>query len=407
VRIVYLTGYWPPARYASGILSAIDNLRPALESLGHEVRIVAMNGERSSDDHNVAYVRESLTTPRPLAAVLNRMPSRWRHFELAPRRAAVALADAMGDVLEMEESNGWVSIVAARTPLPIVMRLHGPYFLTGAPETGGAYSAFDRERLRRERRAFADAPFISAPSRFVLSEVRRHTGLTLANAAVVPNAAPNMAPELCWRRDAADRDHVLYVGRFDKIKGADIALAAFAAAARSRPNLRLTFVGDTKGRTLEYQGARLDFDAYVAAAFGPDIARRVTNAGRLPLTEVFALRAHASVVVISSRIEMFPLAALEAAAAGAPIAACAVGGVPEILNDGEEALLTPPENAEALGAAIGMLADDRDLAARLGASAQGRAARDFAPGTVARAALSVYEQAIALNRAQRRTARGA
>lgn len=407
MRIVYLTGYWPPARYASGILTAIDNLRPALESLGHDVRIVAMNGERSPDDRNVAYVRESLTTPRPLAAVLNRMPSRWRHFELAPRRAAIALAAETGDVLEMEESNGWVSIIAARTPLPIVMRLHGPYFLTGAPETGGDYSAFDRERLRRERRAFADAPFISAPSRFVLGEVRRHTGLALVNAAVVPNAAPEMAPAFCWRRDAADRDHVLFVGRFDRIKGADIALAAFAAAARARPNLRLTFVGDTQGRTIEHQGSRLEFDAYVAAAFGPDIARRVTNAGRLSLADVFALRARASVVVLSSRIEMFPLAALEAAAAGAPIAACAVGGVPEILTDGEDGLLTPPADADALGAAIGRLIDDRDLAARLGASAQRRAARDFAPGAVARAALSVYEQAIALDRAQRTTARGA
>ncbi len=80
--------------------------------------------------------------------------------------------------------------------------------------------------------------------------------------------------------------------------------------------------------------------------------------------------------VLASRWEGLPVAVMEACALGLPIVATAVGGVAEELTDGVDALLVPPADPEALAAAIGRLVDDPALAARLGTSAQEKAA-DF------------------------------
>jgi glycosyltransferase involved in cell wall biosynthesis len=83
------------------------------------------------------------------------------------------------------------------------------------------------------------------------------------------------------------------------------------------------------------------------------------------------------VAVLSSRREGSPLAMLEYMAGGAPIVATAVGGVPELIQDGEHGLLVPPNNPPALAAAIDRLLGDRVLAARLGAAAKARQRAEY------------------------------
>lgn len=80
---------------------------------------------------------------------------------------------------------------------------------------------------------------------------------------------------------------------------------------------------------------------------------------------------------LPSLAEGSPNALLEAMACGLPAVACAVGGVPEIVEDGVSGLLVPPADAGALGAALGRLAADRELCRRLGTTARQRVENDF------------------------------
>jgi glycosyltransferase involved in cell wall biosynthesis len=89
-------------------------------------------------------------------------------------------------------------------------------------------------------------------------------------------------------------------------------------------------------------------------------------AGLLGACDAFAL---------ASRWEGSPLAVMEAMAAGLPVAATAVGGVPELLQDGESGILAPPGDPAELGRALARLAKDPGLRRRMGAAAQERARR--------------------------------
>ncbi len=92
--------------------------------------------------------------------------------------------------------------------------------------------------------------------------------------------------------------------------------------------------------------------------------------------------------------EPFGLVALEAAAAGKAIVASDIGGLRDIVVDGETGLMVPPEDRAALSAAMQRLIADADLRQRLGAAARERAAQ-FSPGTIVPQFERAYEAAIA------------
>jgi glycosyltransferase involved in cell wall biosynthesis len=74
--------------------------------------------------------------------------------------------------------------------------------------------------------------------------------------------------------------------------------------------------------------------------------------------------------VLSSAWENLPHAAVEALAVGTPVVSTAVGGVPEVVSDGDNGLLVPPNDPDALAAALRRMLDDDELHARLAACAQ-------------------------------------
>ncbi len=166
--------------------------------------------------------------------------------------------------------------------------------------------------------------------------------------------------------------------RLDPIKGAEDLLEGFLKAAATRPPLRLFLGGDgpLKERLLE-------------RARRSPLANRVAIGGSwidpadvLPALDLFAL---------TSRNEGMGRALVEAMACGLPVVASAVGGVPEVLEEGGAGLLIPPADPEAVALAIGRLADDGASTAALAQRARTRSIA-FGAGRMVRVLLRVYEE---------------
>ncbi len=155
---------------------------------------------------------------------------------------------------------------------------------------------------------------------------------------------------------------VVFVGSLTYVKGVDVLLNALASLPPDRrPSVRLVgpAVDETFAKSLMAQTRR------------DGLASSVTFVGSLPPDEVAREMSEAAVVVVPSRSEALPRVVLEALAAGAPVVASNVGGVPEIVQDGVTGILVPPGDVQALASALDrVLAND---ALRHELSSSGRA----------------------------------
>ena len=145
--------------------------------------------------------------------------------------------------------------------------------------------------------------------------------------------------------------------------------AAFvvAAAARLSPEKGLDVLLEA-ARLRRHMTFLVAGDGPLFSALSQGLPPNVTLLGRL--ADIRPLLAAADVLAVPSRREGQGIAALEAMAAGVPVAASRVGGLGEMLTEGETALLVPPGDPEALAAALGRLQSDPRLRANLAASGQ-------------------------------------
>ncbi len=105
------------------------------------------------------------------------------------------------------------------------------------------------------------------------------------------------------------------------------------------------------------------------------------------------LLSQADVLCVPSRSEGLGLSALEAMASGVPVVASRVGGLPEVILDGETGLLVPPEDPEALRVALKTLLDDPKLRKAMGEAGKNRARAMFDAKTMQKKTRAVWEEA--------------
>ena len=347
-----------------------------LRAAGHEVVPFAVAEERT------------LPTPvRPLLPAAAGSGSRTRFGEAwagtwSPRayRALVQVVDEVRpDVAHVHHvfERLTVSVLDAlqRRGVPTVMTLHDykpvcpnfRLFTDGAPCTrclSGRYVNVVRHRClegsrwrsvaaaadayaSRARGVYERVDRFLAPSAFLRDRVVEG-GLPAERVQVLPNpvvAAASLRPS------APGPPVVLYASRLVAVKGVDTLLDA---AARLPAGVRVRLAGS--GRLERAVRSRVAVEGLPVDVLGP-----------LPPERVAAeLRAAAVAVLPALWWENCPMAVLEAAAHGVPVVASAVGGVPELVDDGGTGLLVPPGDAAALAGALTRLLSDPAEADRLG-----------------------------------------
>jgi glycosyltransferase involved in cell wall biosynthesis len=368
VRVLVVSGIWPPD--VGGPATHAPEIADGLRVRGHHVEIVTT---ASAPPAPRAY---------PVHHVSRTLPPGVRHAAVS---ALVARHARQADVVYAASMLGRSSVGTILSRTPLVIKVGGdPAFerslrrgLFGGTLADFQYAALGRRAsaLRRWRTvAVRRAAHVFCPSEF-LRGIVLSWGLPPERVSVLPNATPRL-PELeardeLRRRFGIDGPALAFAGRLTQAKALDVALDALDQL----DGVSLLLAGDGEER------ARLAARANGRARF----------LGALPRERVLELFAAADAAVLSSAWENFPHTLVEALAVGTPVIATSVGGVPEIVTDGENGLLVPSGDPDALAAAVRRYFADDALRARLRAAAA-RSVERFSPEHVLDTLESVLER---------------
>jgi glycosyltransferase involved in cell wall biosynthesis len=349
VRVVVVSGIWPPD--PGGPASHAPALADFLMERGHTVEVVTTaDAPPAVRSYPIAW------TPR-------RSPLRHARTALLVRTAA-----RRADVVYATSMIRRAAIGTRLVRRPLVVKLVSDEVFERATRSGrykGTLDEFQRVRgdlrtrfLRATRNAAVrSARHVFCPSAY-LRAVALGWGLDARRLSVLPNPAPeppHLPDRAALREELALEGNVLvFAGRLGPQKDVGTLLEALVEV----PAVTLDIAGDGPERApLEQRAGELGLDD------------RVRFLGSVPRDTVLRLFSAADASVLPSAWENFPHTVVEALAVGCPVIATAVGGVPEVVVDGENGLLVPARDAQALAAAIARFFSDDGLRDRLAGAA--------------------------------------
>jgi glycosyltransferase involved in cell wall biosynthesis len=348
MNVLIVSGIWPPD--VGGPASHGPEVARYLLEQGHSVRAVVTADAKPADEP---------------------FPVHWirRSYPLGVRHAAATFEIArLAHSADVVYSTGMFARTAAGATIarrPYVLKLTGDPAFERARARGIAHGTIETfDSMERDWRlkplrtlrylTVAGARHVIVPSAF-LQEFARDWGVSPDRLTVIPNALPIIQPDGKSRDElrrefGMDGPTVAFAGRF----GPQKALDALVAAVASVDGVVLFLAGD---------------------GVPPPAAPRVRTLGALSRGRTLDLFAAADASVLASTWENFPHTVVESLSVGTPVIATAVGGVPEVVDDGVNGLLVPANDKEAFAAALRRYFADDELRGRLRAAAAGSVER--------------------------------
>ncbi|BCY13818.1 glycosyltransferase family 4 protein [Actinoplanes sp. L3-i22] len=385
-RILMLSWEYPPL-LVGGLGRHVHALAGALARAGHEVTVVTRHAPGALfEEHceGVRVIRAPEDPPAFTATGGDLLP--WTTaFNHSLTRAA--LRATRGRRYDLVHAHDWLVAHAAMTvrdhlDVPLVATIHAT---ESGRHQGWLPAAHNRTIDDVERWLCAEATRVIVCSEYMRHEVTRLFGVPADRTEVVRNgvdalrwrARPRAVAAARARYAGPDGPLVSFAGRLVYEKGVQHLLEA-APDLRSRfPGLRLVVAGDGPYRK------ELEL---VAEPW-------VTFPGFLTGHDLTALMAASDCYVVPSIYEPFGMVALEAAAAGTPVAVAATGGLAEIVEPGVTGVHFPPGSPAALADAVAGVLSDRERARGLALRARLRVIDDYNWPSIADQTAAVYSAA--------------
>ncbi|MFP8873303.1 MAG: glycosyltransferase family 4 protein [Myxococcota bacterium] len=311
----------------------------------------------------------------PVIGLPRRGPAALTSWWLTPREANRLLRHTKPDVIHVQG----LPQLFHNPQVPSVLTIHGFPGKTIRIEKRGL-SARIEARLSGTtfRRAIPRYDELIAISPYVLEETeipnteRTHT---------IPNPIEYRFFNL---RRAPEADRVLYAGKLSRLKNIVGLVEAASRVVATRPNTRFRLAGSWQADHREQ---------ILAALERHQLAGHFDFLGSLERNELLEEMVRCTCLVLPSFQETSPVVVAEAMAAGIPVAASRVGGLPWMLETGQNGLLFDPSSREATADAILQLLVDEELRNRLTRRALGWAHEHVHVDSVVRRTIGVYEAA--------------
>lgn len=394
LHIAYYSPSWPPGSDANGIVTYVNHMRQELIRRGHRISVFT-SGQIFKPEGPIEFA-EVRSLGERLRSRAENLETRFTRslrshgYKLA-RRLAPYTEDI--DIIEMEESFGWCRAVGEVIKRPLITRLHGPTFLSSSDNLGLLAAREYRRRMKDEGWGIRGSPVITSPSKRVLADTLCHYGACPKITGVVPNPAYIDDAHDPWRLSGCDRQRILWVGRFDRAKGADLILEAFARFSTEHPSSRLVMAGPDTGLAVSNREV-LTFRQYSARYLTPAIRNRIDFVGLCTPQRISELRRECFLTVVCSRLENFPYSVLEAMAAGSPLVITAGYGDGDMVKHRSTGWVVRAEQPHSIAAAMREAFANPTEAAQFGAAGRARCYEVYSPERVGEQMEALYTRVL-------------
>ena len=328
---------WP-----GGVTAHISQLANQFTGMGHEVKILAPHSPSNEPTGNTNFVPLGRSVPIPSGGSIARLSlSLWQR-----RKIRDLLREERFDVIHLHE------------PLMPVLPLYVLQFST-ALNVGTFHAVFGNFRNYGWSHRILRRWFKKLDGRIAVSPAaQQYVGRFFpGDYQIIPNGIDldHFSKEAAPIPDLADgKLNILFVGRMEKRKGLRYLLEAYGKLKWDFPNTRLVVVGP----------GNLDKDCY--RVMSERNLQDVVFLGGVPYHELHRYYQSADICCApATGRESFGIVLLEAMASGKPVVASRIPGYATVLNHGEQGLMVPPKDSDALADALALLVRNPDLRSQL------------------------------------------
>ncbi|MEU4567785.1 glycosyltransferase family 4 protein [Micromonospora sp. NPDC023956] len=391
-RVLMLSWEYPPV-LVGGLGRHVHALSVALVAAGHEVTVVTRHAEGAPLEEYADGVRIVRAAEDPVTFPLatDSLLAWTMAFNHTLTRAALRAAESGG--YDVVHAHDWL---VAHTAMTLREHLDVPLVSTIHATEAGRHQGWLPEEMNRtihgvEHWLSNESGRVIVCSGYMRDEVTGLFGVPAERVDVVPNGvephrwrAPVAAVAAARRRFAGDGPLVTFAGRLVYEKGVQHLLAGLPRLRDRHPGLRAVIVGDGPYRgELEAEVHRLGLGGTVSLP------------GFLGGTDLPAVMAASDCFAVPSIYEPFGMVALEGAAAGAPLAVAATGGLAEIVEPGVTGMTFRPQDPEGLSEAVDALLSDTERARVLARRARAMVHEQYGWSAIAQRTVDSYATAIA------------
>lgn len=338
-------------------------------------------------------LRRSVPADRPLVA-------RQSYYFFWATRVAWQLRRLKPDVIHIHNQFPFARIIGRLNPqAKLILHMHSEWL-----------SQVDGREVEP---AVRRSSLVVGCSRHVISRAEAREEIAFPSREVVPNGVDTemFVPVVTTSEPSDPRPlSIVFIGRVSPEKGCHTLIEAFQELSASHEGVTLTMVGpigalpvghivaiarDERIRNLQrFYDPPKSYVAQILERVSSQYRDRLTFTGNLSRGDVAKVIRNADVVINPSLSETFGMSLVEAMASGVPVVATRVGGMPEIVEDGETGYLVPPEHPAALARAIGDLLSDPAKRRRMGVAGRRRALDSHTWDAVAERTADVYRSLV-------------
>jgi glycogen synthase len=393
LHVALVHSAWPPCETFGGIVRYLVCQAEGLRDRGHDVTVITTGSAPATTRTVEDGIRVVRLAPAP--GRLPRAAALLMPLVMSTRFLAEIERVSRTRPIDIVEFSNWASEGFAHSVLKRRAHVTRISSMGWQREYGGDE---DRSRLgpiadrwrdwteafpvRRSDLLFAHS---AEHARVVASQLR----LPALPEAMALGSADRADPQAA--SDAGERDDILFVGALSARKGFDVAVKGFARALPDLPaSTRLTVAGKDTASGPGHSSYR----AIVLAEIADEARSRIDMLDWVSDERLSHLYRTCRLVVAPSRYESFGLPLIEAMQYGRAVISTTAGGMPEVVTDGQEGVLVPPGDADALAAALIRLVNDDALRREYERAASERFAREFTQAAFAARVEDGYRKAI-------------